>query len=147
MLQKIREDLKNTMKNGDSKKRDVLKLVLAECSKIEHDKNRKPGPLTDNEVIKIIRTQLKSTKEAIVDFEKGGRTDLVDQSNYEINILQSYLPKDLSDEEIEKIINDKIKELSLDTKNIGIIMKHVMPILNGKADGNKVKDIIQKIIK
>ena len=98
-----------------------------------------------DEVLKIIRSQLKSTKEAIVHFEKGGRQDLINQSNFEIDILESYLPKQLSNEEIEKIIKDKINELSLDVKNIGLIMKNVMPILNGKTDGNKVRTIVQKI--
>lgn len=145
MILKLREDLKIAMKNHDEKRRDVLKMILAECSKFEHNKNRNPGPLTDDEVLKIIRSQLKSTKEAIVDFEKGGRQDLINQSNFEIDILESYLPKQLSNEEIEKIIKDKINELSLDVKNIGLIMKNVMPILNGKTDGNKVRTIVQKI--
>lgn len=152
MLKRLYEDLKFEMKsrincneeerkNHDIKK-EVIKSIIDAYNLKEKDKK---SALTDDEVNLIIKSKLKQTKDAIGDFEKGNRQDLIDQANLEILTLESYLPKQLSEDEIKKIVLEKVNELSLDINNVGIVMKNVMPAIGSLADGNIVKKIIHEM--
>lgn len=139
MIKKLHEDLKQAMKNKESVKKEVIKSIINSCNWGE---KQKKAELSETEIHSIIKSKLKQTKDALNDFEKANRIDLIDLANEEICVLESYLPKQLSNEEIEVIVKDKINELSLDSKNIGAIMKNVMPVIGSSADGNTVKNII-----
>ena len=131
---------------------------LAPCRVIGHA--RKPNPqvakkyleeinvkheLNDDEVIAIIAKQIKTRKESIIEFEKGNRQDLIDNTNKEIEILSSYMPEQMSKEEIEKIINETFEKINpTGPSDMGKIMGMVTPILRGKADMSEVSKIIKE---
>lgn len=138
---KLMEDLKTSMKNKDTIRKNTITLVRAAIKQIEVDQRRE---VSDEEIVEIISKQLKERRLSIEDFEKGNRQDLIDTNNKEIDILLNYLPKQLSEDEVEKIVDDTIKELGASSmKDIGLVMKGVMPKVKGKTDGN----IVSKIVK
>ncbi len=142
MREKILEDLKQAMKNQDKNLLTVIRMVKGamqmEELKVKH-------PLTDDEVITIISREIKTRKESISEFEKGNRTDLIEKAEQEIHILEQYMPEQLSEEEIDKIIEETFQEVSPKAPNdMGKIMGLLTPKLKGKADmssvSKKVKD-------
>ena len=141
MKERIQKDMIEAMKAHDKKKTDTIKSVKAAIQMEEINVKRE---LNDEEVTNIIVKQVKMRKDAISDFEKAGRNDLVDAYNEEINILNEYLPKQLSDEEINQIIDeafDLVKPTS--QSDMGKIMKEVSPKLKARADMGKVNQIIK----
>ena len=142
MRNKILEDLKNAMKMQDKEKLAVIRMVKSAIQMEELDKKRE---LTDEEVIDIISKQIKTRKDSITEFEKGGREDLVAATNREIEILKVYLPKQLTDEEILEVIDKAFDEVKPESsKDMGKIMKVVTPLVKGKADMGKVSSIIKE---
>lgn len=133
--EKLMQDLKAAMKSHDKIKKDTITMVRAAIKQIEVDKR---VDLSDEEVIDIISKQYKERVSSIDEFKRGGRDDLVAQTEEEIKIILEYLPKQLTDEELEDIIKEAIEKLSItDKKQIGELMKEVMPKVKGKADGKK----------
>lgn len=142
--EKLMQDLKAAMKSHDKVRKDTITMVRAAIKQIEVDKR---VDLSDEEVIDIISKQYKERVSSIEEFKRGGRDDLVAQTEEEIKILLEYLPKQLSDEELEDIIKEAIEKLSITTKRqIGELMKEVMPKVKGKADGKKVNSIASKYL-
>lgn len=142
--EKLMQDLKAAMKSHDKIKKDTITMVRAAIKQIEVDKR---VDLSDEEVIDIISKQYKERVSSIDEFKRGGRDDLVAQTEEEIKIILEYLPKQLTDEEIEDIIKEAIEKLSItDKKQIGELMKEVMPKVKGKADGKKVNSIASKYL-
>lgn len=141
MKERIQKDMIEAMKAHDRKKTDTIKSVKAAIQMEEINVKR---DLTDEEIINIIVKQVKMRKDAISDFEKAGRNDLVDSYNEEINILNEYLPKPLTEEEIIAIIDeafDLVKPVG--QSDMGKIMKEVSPKLKARADMGKVNQIIK----
>ena len=144
LKEELMEDLKTSMKNKDSIRKNTITMVRAAIKQKEIDERVE---LKDGEVLEIISKQLKERKNAIEDFKKGERQDLVEQTEREIEILLEYLPKQLDEAEIEKIVRETIEEVEAKSmKDIGIIMKSVMPKIKGRADGNTVNKIARKIL-
>lgn len=142
--EKLMQDLKAAMKSHDKIKKDTITMVRAAIKQIEVDKR---VDLSDEEVIDIISKQYKERVSSIDEFKRGGRDDLVAQTEEEIKIILKYLPKQLTDEELEDIIKEAIEKLSItDKKQIGELMKEVMPKIKGKADGKKVNSIASKYL-
>lgn len=142
---KLMEDLKDSMRNKDVIKKNTITMIRAAIKQKEVDDRSEK---TEEDIIDIISKQLKEKRGAIEDFKKGNRQDLVDLTEKEIDILLEYLPKQLSEEELEKIVAEAIKETNATSmKEIGMIMKTVMPKVKGRADGNMVNNIIKKILK
>lgn len=142
--EKLMQDLKAAMKSHDKVRKDTITMVRAAIKQIEVDKR---VDLSDEEVIDIISKQYKERVSSIEEFKRGGRDDLVAQTEEEIKILLEYLPKQLSDEELEDIIKEAIEKLSITEKRqIGELMKEVMPKVKGKADGKKVNSIASKYL-
>lgn len=142
--EKLMQDLKAAMKSHDKIKKDTITMVRAAIKQIEVDKR---VDLSDEEVIDIISKQYKERVSSIDEFKRGGRDDLVAQTEEEIKIILEYLPKQLTDEELEDIIKEAIEKLSItDKKQIGELMKEVMPMVKGKADGKKVNSIASKYL-
>ena len=141
MKDKLKKELVNSMKEHDKKKIDVIKMVKAAIQMEEINLKRQ---LTDDEVLNIITKQVKMRKDAIKDFEKASRDDLVKSYNDEIEILNSYLPKELSDEEAEQII-DQVFSIVNPTSppDMGKIMKEVSPKLKNRYDMSKASTIIK----
>lgn len=107
----------------------------------------KESQLTDEEVIDAISSEAKKRKEAILEFEKGKREDLVEKEKKELEILQKYLPEQLSEEEIQKLAKEAIEKAGAKSSNdIGKIMAELMPKIKGKADGNLVSKIVKDLL-
>ncbi|MGO1469085.1 MAG: GatB/YqeY domain-containing protein [Tissierella sp.] len=134
---KLMEDLKTSMKKKDTIRKNTITLVRAAIKQIEVDERRE---VKEDEIVEIISKQLKEKRIAIKDFKKGNREDLINTTNKEIEILLTYLPKQLTEEEVELIVDDTIKEVEASSmKDIGLVMKTVMPKVKGKTDGKIVK--------
>lgn len=144
LKEKLMEDFKTSMKNKDTLRKNTITMVRASIKQREVDERIE---LTDEDIIDIIAKQVKEKRDVIEDFAKGGREDLVQQTNKEMEILLEYLPEQLSEDEIEKIVKDVIDEVNAKSmKDIGIIMKNVMPKVKGKADGGMVSKIAKKLL-
>lgn len=142
---RLANDFKEAMKARDEVKKNTVNLVRAAIKQDEVD-NR--VELDDQKIIDILAKQVKMRKDALSDFEKAGRMDLVNTYNQEISILMEYLPKQLSDEEVAEIVKITAQELGLEmTKpNMGKLIGGVMPKVKGIADGSAVRRIIDQMI-
>ena len=142
LSEKINNDLKEAMKNKDSFRLGVIRMIKGAMQLA------KPNPreeLTDEDVVKVISKQIKMRKDAISQFEEAGRTDLAEQNKKEIEILEVYMPEQLSEEEINKIIDKVFEEVKpTSMKDIGMIMKNISPLVKGKADMSLVNQLIKE---
>lgn len=142
MKNQILEDLKSAMKNKDKETLSVIRMVKGAIQMSELDKKRE---LTDDEVIGVISKEIKTRKEAIKEFEKGAREDLIQKNNAEIKILEKYLPKQLAKEELESVINKAFELVKPESiKDMGKVMKEVKPQVVGKADMGEVSKLIKE---
>lgn len=132
MLDKITKDMIESLKSKDTLRLATLRMLKGA---VDFERINKRKDLTDDEIIGVIEKQIKTRKESILEFEKGNRQDLVDKTQSEIDILNSYMPESLTEDEVIKIIDEVITKLNA-TKisEMGSIMKEVTPILRGKAD-------------
>ena len=142
MLDRITKDIVDAMKNKDTLKLSTLRLLKGaiDLEKI----NKKLDTISDEDIVVIISKQIKTRKESIIEFEKGNRTDLIDQTKKEIEILSSYMPELLSEKEVTKIIDEAIVKVNASTiKDMGLVMKEVSAKLKGRADMSLVSSIIK----
>lgn len=140
MREKLALDLKEAMKSKDKEKLSVLRMVKGAMQLEEINLKRE---LNDNEIVNIIAKQIKTRKESIVEFEKGNRTDLIDQANLEINILNEYMPEQMSEEEIAKEVDRVFNELNPNPNEMGKIMG-ALSHLKGKADMGIVNRLVKE---
>ena len=135
-------DFKEAMKAKDEVRKNTISFARAAVKQYEVD-NREE--LDDEGIIKILAKQVKMRKDALADFEKAGRTDLADGYKAEIEILEKYLPEQMSKEEILAIVQATKEELGLEgtKKEMGKFMGAVMKKVAGQADGNAVREVIQ----
>ncbi len=142
---KLMADLKEAMKAHDKVRKDTISFARAAIKQHEVD-NR--VELSDEEIIPILAKQVKMRKDALADFEKAGRADLVEAYNEEIKILESYLPEQMSLEEIKKVVADAAESLGIEggKQNMGKLMGAVMSKLKGKADGNAVREAVTEYL-
>ena len=141
-------DLKTAMKEKDTIKKDTIQLIRSGVLQIEKDNKVE---LDDEGVIEVISKQLKSRRDSLPDYEKSGRQDLNEKLNKEIEVLLSYLPEQLSEDEIQKIVEDAIAQTGASTiKDMGKVMGIATKQLAGKAEGKaisaKVKELLAKSI-
>jgi len=144
LIDTLRKDMFDAIKDGSKEESEILKMALASIknAQIESDKE-----LTDRDVQKILRDQVKKIKDAIEQFEKMKRDDLIAKESVQLEVLQTYLPQPMSEDEVRKVVQVKIKELNAESmRDIGKVMGAVMKELEGKTDGNTVKDIVQDIL-
>ena len=149
LYQKITEDLKTAMKAGKEFEAGVLRFLLSSLHNKEIEKKGKglEPTLSDEEVIEVLSREAKKRKEAIEIYIKGGRNDLVEKETKELEIIKQYLPEQLSEEEIEKIVVATIEKIGAkDIKDLGRVMGEVMKELKGKADAKLVSEIVKKRI-
>ena len=145
--QKITEDLKTAMKAGKEFEVGVLRFLLSSLHNKEIEKKSKglEPTLSDEEIIEILSREAKKRKEAIEMYTEGGRNDLVEKEEKELEIIKQYLPEQLSEEEIEKIVVATIEKIGVkDIKALGRVMGEVMKELKGKADASLVSEIVKK---
>jgi uncharacterized protein YqeY len=141
----LESDLVQAMKAKDAEKLGVLRMVKAALLNFKIDKKKEI--LTDEDVVEIIQKQAKQRRESIDSFEKAGRKDLADKEKSEIVFLQAYLPKQLSDDEIKTLAQQVIAKTGAKSKaQTGLVMKDLMPLVKGKADGKKVNKILARLL-
>ena len=140
--ERINSDMVSYMKSKDSFSLGVVRMVKGA---IQLEKINLKRDLNDEEVIAVIAKQIKMRNDSISEFTKAGRTDLVDQYQKEIEILNNYMPEQLTEEEINKIIDEAFSKINpTSAKEMGLIMKEVSPKLKGRADMGKVNSIIKE---
>lgn len=139
----INSDLKSAMKARDQLRVGTLRLLLTAIHNREIEKRTKAGDekLSDDEVREVLSREAKKRREAIDVYTKGGRQDLAEKENQESEIIQQYLPKQLSREETEKIVEQILSRTS--AKEFGLAMKEIMKELKGKADAALVSEIVK----
>ncbi len=144
MRNQILEDLKTAMKNQDKERLSVIRMVKGSIQMAELNKKHE---LSDEEVIDVITKEIKSRKDSISEFEKGGREDLIEKTQSEIDILKEYLPKQLTETEINQIIDKVFDEVKPESsKDMGKIMKVLTPQVKGKADMGLISKIVKEKI-
>ena len=132
-------DLKEAMRQGDVLRRSVIRMLSAEIHNQEIEDKKE---LDDEAVIRVLTKQAKQRRESIESFGIGGRDDLVQKEKQELNIILNYLPEQMDTDTITKIVQESIDEAGVtDVKNIGMVMRVVMPKVKGKADGRQVQKI------
>lgn len=142
MYEKIKNDIITAMKEKNTLKLQTLRGVKGEAD-LEHI--NKKIEINDDLMLTVLSRQIKTRNESIKEFLRGNRSDLVDKTTEEINLLQTYLPKQLDDNEIVEIIDDAFKKINpTKPSDMGLIMKEVMPLLKGKADMGKVSALIKQ---
>jgi len=140
--ERIFNDYKQAMKNKDAIRSSTLSFLRAELANLLIEKRKKN--LDDNEVINAIKKQIKQHQDSIEQFKQGSRQDLVDKETKELEILKSYLPEELSQEEIKKVIEEAVLETQASSpKDMGKVMKVVLSKIAGRADGKLVSDLVR----
>jgi hypothetical protein len=140
---RITSDLKEAMKARDQLRLDTLRSAISGFTYKRGETGREPS---DEEELDVLRRLVKQRTDSIAEFEKGGRTDLVEKERAEREILLPYLPQQKSGEEIRALVAATIAALPTDGRNQGAVMKAVMPQLRGLADGNLVKEIVTEAL-
>ena len=140
MKKKLNDDLKSAMKNREMLKLDTIKLIKKNIQELETSVGHK-GEATDAEIMKIISKLVKQGKDAAEQYNSAGRTDLFDIEMQQVAVLESYLPKQLTDEEIAVEIDTVMTETG--STNIGVLMKELNVRLAGRADGKTISRILK----
>lgn len=142
--EKLLDDLKNAMRNKDSIRKNVIQMVRSAVLQVEKDTG---VSLDDDGVMQVMVKENKKRKDALPQYEKSGRQDLIENLKKEIEILHTYLPEQLGESELEGIVRDVIRETGAETtKDIGKVMKEAMPKVRGRADGRTVNSIARRIL-
>ena len=142
LKEKLLEDLKQSMKEKNELRKNVVQMVRAAILQIEKDKQIE---LDDAQIIDVIAKESKKRKDSLPDYEKSGREDLINQVKTEIEILAEYLPNPLTTEELEKIVSDVITEVGATSiKDMGTVMKSVKEKVGAAADGKTINEIVKQ---
>ena len=141
---RLGEDLKAALRSGDKLRTSVIRLLTALIKNREVEKR---GPLTDAEVLQAIMTSCKQRQESMDQYRQGGRQDLVDKEAAELSILQSYMPKPLTSEELQVLVLEAIREVQATSpKEMGKVMALLMPRVTGRADGKAVNTLVREAL-
>ena len=144
LKEKLMEDLKESMKTKDTVRKNAVQMVRASILQIEKDKGIE---VEDEKIIDIIAKEVKTKRDALKDFEKAERQDLIDLTNREIEILQEYLPKQLSRDEVKAEVQKIISEIGATSmKDMGAIMKEAKAKLGASAEGKTINEVAKEIM-
>lgn len=142
LKEQLMNDLKSAMKDKDTIRKNTVQMVRSAI--LQYEKDNK-DELDEEGVLDIIARELKKRRDVLPDYEKSGRDDLIAEINREIEVLLAYLPKQLSEDELRKIIDDAISETGASSmKDMGKIMANVMPKTKGRADGKIINAIVKE---
>lgn len=145
-LGKIKADMLEALKSGDQPSADTLRYLLSAIHNAEIAKG-KDAVLTEEELAEVLQKQAKQRQESIEAYKKGGRADLVEKETKELEIIRDYLPQQLSEEEIEKLAEEAIKEVNAKgPQEMSKVMGVVMPKVKGRADGATVSRVVRELL-
>ena len=144
LQERLVEEMKDAMRTGQTEKLSVIRMVRASLKNREIERG-KGKPLTDADVMEVILSGIKQRRDAIEQFGKGGRADLVAKEEHEVVILQSFLPPPLSDDELAALVREAAAEVGASgPKDMGRVMKAVLPRVAGRAEGGAVNAAVKR---
>lgn len=144
LKEQLKQDTIDASKSGDNRKRDILRMVQAAIKQVEIDDR---VTLDDAGVEQVLTKQAKQRRESIAEYTKAGRDDLVEQEQYELEIIEAYLPQMMSREEIEVLVKQAIADTgATSSKDMGKVMGKLMPQVKGKADGRLVNEVVRDLL-
>ena len=144
LKEQLMNDLKDAMKEKNDVKKNTVQMIRASILQIEKDKGIE---VDDNKILEIIAKEVKKRKDAGIDFEKGGRQDLVEQNNKEIQILSKYLPEQLSKDDLKVIIEQIIEQVGATSmKDMGMVMKASKEKIGAAADGKTINEVVKELL-
>ena len=144
LKEKLLEDLKVSMRDKNVVRKNTVQMVRAAILQIEKDTG---SVVDDAKIVDIIAKEMKKKKDAMADFEKAARQDLIDQTNEEMKVLEEYLPKQLSKEEIKEIVSKVIDETGATSmKDMGIVMKESKSAIGAGADGKTINEVVKELL-
>jgi len=144
LLERIEKDFKEALKRKDERRVSILRMLKASVKNKEIEKG---SSLTDEDLYEILNSFVRRGEESIEQFSKAGRDDLVEKERKELEIVRSYLPEQLSKDEIKEIIQEVVKEVgAAGIKDLGKVMKVVMPRVKRRADGRLVNNLVREVL-
>ena len=144
LKEKLMEDLKEAMKNKEINRKNTVQMVRAAILQVEKDKKIE---LDDNQVLEVIAKEFKKRNDSLPDYEKSGREDLITQIKEEMAVLEQYLPKKLSVEELTEKVKEIIAQVGATSmKDMGMVMKSAKEQLGVTADGRMINEIVKKLL-
>ena len=145
LKEKIAEDLKSAMKSGDKLRLETLRTLRAVLMEREIEKRGSGTDVTPEDEVAVLLSAAKKRKESIEQFEKGGRPELAEQEGKELAIIQEYLPQQMSEEEVVRVIEEVVAASgAAGASDFGKVMPAVMKRLKGKADGKMIQELVKK---
>ena len=140
LRERIQSDLTAAMRSGDSLRRDVLRMAESALYNTEKAKRQ---PLTEDEVQAVVAREVKTRRESVEAFRKGGREELASKEEAEIVVLQDYLPQQLGDEELRRLVDEAIEATGATSpRDMGKVMGRLTPATRGRADGRRVSELV-----
>ena len=144
LKEKLMEDLKKSMKEKDELRKNTVQMVRAAVLQVEKDKQIE---LDDAKIVEVIAKEAKKRKDSLADYEKSGREDLIEQVKKEIEILNEYLPKQLTEDEITEIVKEVIANVGATSmKDMGAVMKEAKAKIGAAADGRTINEVVKKLL-
>ena len=138
----LMEDMKQAMKNKEKDRLSVIRMVR---SSLQNEAIKLGRELTEEDELTVLTREVKQRKDSLLEFDKAGREDLVNNVESEIKVLEAYLPTQLTDKELEQIVQETISEVGATSKkDFGKVMSAIMPKVKGKADGSVVNKLVQQ---
>ncbi|HXV02014.1 MAG TPA: GatB/YqeY domain-containing protein [Gaiellaceae bacterium] len=142
LIERLEDELKEAMRERDSERRDALRLILNSLRSAEKELQR---PLNDQEELQVLQRERKRRVEAEEAFRAAGREEQADAEDYELEVLEEFMPEPLSEAELEEIIDDAIAENGATSlRDLGRVMADVMPQVAGRADGSEVSQLVRE---
>ncbi len=142
LTEQLQADMKTAMRDGDTLRRDTLRMVIAAAQNAAKDKR---APLTDEEAVEVIGREVKKRRESILAYEGAGRADLAAAEQSEIEILTPYLPEQLAEAEVRALVSEAIAATGATSpRDMGRVMGQLMPKVKGRADGKVVSAIVNE---
>ncbi len=139
-------EMKEAMKAGDTLKVSVIRMLRSSIKNKEIEKGKSQA-LSDSDIIDLISSAIKQRRDSVEQFAKGGRTDLVEKEEMEIQILKTYLPTPLTEEELRRMIGETLRESGATvSQDLGRVMKAIMPKVVGRADGAAVSKLVREML-
>ena len=144
LKEKLMADLKNCMKEKLDLRKNVVQMIRAAILQVEKDKQIE---LTDEQIVDIMAKEAKKRRDSLADYEKSGRTDLIDQIKQEISIIEEYLPKQLSKDEVREIVQTIVAQIGATSmKDMGAVMKVAKEKIGAASDGRTINEVVKEIL-
>lgn len=142
LREQILDDIKTAMKNKEADRLSAIRMLQAAVKNREIE--LRPNAITEQEVMSVVRKLAKQRKDSIEEFKKAGRDDLVAKENFELGVLEAYLPAQMSADQVAKIVEEAIKSLNATSaKQMGAVIKEVMAKTGGQADGKMISEMVK----